>query len=186
MNVTDTMLTPHEHMSTISPHLSRVTSNHAFIRKDSSHHCRWLAHVTGGLWSVCHILIVPPVLGSQAHTICRQSLLCTLRNCSLFCMHTLLRIKSFKNVANRLRWGGLQFQGSPEKWFTRPHFQNNQSKTDWRCGRAPALQVWSPEFKPQSHQKKNGECITVGKRNCWEMTQRKKRTLGDPDQGPAV
>jgi hypothetical protein len=37
------------------------------------------------------------------------------------------------------------------------HFQNNQSKMDWRCGsrsRALALQVQSPEFKAQS-QKKN-------------------------------
>jgi hypothetical protein len=34
--------------------------------------------------------------------------------------------------------------------------QNNQSKMDWRCGpsgRAPALQVWNPEFKSQSHKK---------------------------------
>jgi hypothetical protein len=37
------------------------------------------------------------------------------------------------------------------------YLQNNQSKVDWNCGpssRAPALQVWSPEFKPLSHQKK--------------------------------
>jgi hypothetical protein len=35
-----------------------------------------------------------------------------------------------------------------------PHLQNNQSKMDWRCGsssRVAALQVWSPEFKPQYH-----------------------------------
>jgi hypothetical protein len=25
---------------------------------------------------------------------------------------------------------------------------------DWRCGTAPALQIWSPEFKLQSHKKK--------------------------------
>jgi hypothetical protein len=39
-----------------------------------------------------------------------------------------------------------------------PCLQNNQSKIDWRCdssGRAPALQVWRPAFKPQSHQNKN-------------------------------
>jgi hypothetical protein len=32
-----------------------------------------------------------------------------------------------------------------------------RAKWTWRCGsssRAPALQVWSPEFKPQYHQKK--------------------------------
>jgi hypothetical protein len=43
----------------------------------------------------------------------------------------------------RLRWGGLQFETSPGKYFTRPHLQNNQSKVDWRCGsvdRVPALQ----------------------------------------------
>jgi hypothetical protein len=43
------------------------------------------------------------------------------------------------------------------KQFARPHLQNNQSKLDWRRGsssREPALQVWSPEFKPQSpHQR---------------------------------
>jgi hypothetical protein len=25
---------------------------------------------------------------------------------------------------------------------------------DWRCGTAPALQIWRPEFKLQSHKKK--------------------------------
>jgi hypothetical protein len=37
------------------------------------------------------------------------------------------------------------------------HLQNNQSKTDWRCGshcRGSALKAQSPDFKPQSHQKK--------------------------------
>jgi hypothetical protein len=37
-----------------------------------------------------------------------------------------------------------------------PHLQNNQSKMDERCGsssRAPAVQVWSPQFKSQSYQK---------------------------------
>jgi hypothetical protein len=32
-----------------------------------------------------------------------------------------------------------------------PHLQNNQIKMDWRCGlsgKASALPVWSPEFKP--------------------------------------
>jgi hypothetical protein len=41
------------------------------------------------------------------------------------------------------------------------HLQNNQSKIDWRCGstgRAPALQVQSPELKPQSNQKKKKKC----------------------------
>jgi hypothetical protein len=41
----------------------------------------------------------------------------------------------------------------------RPHLKDNQRKTDWRCGsshRAPALQVQNPEFKPQSHRKKEG------------------------------
>jgi hypothetical protein len=32
---------------------------------------------------------------------------------------------------------------------TSPHLQNNQSKTDWQCGREPTLQLQSPEFKPQ-------------------------------------
>jgi hypothetical protein len=38
-----------------------------------------------------------------------------------------------------------------------PHLQNNQSKMDWNCGssdRTSALQVQSPEFKPQSHKRK--------------------------------
>jgi hypothetical protein len=40
--------------------------------------------------------------------------------------------------------------------------QNNQSKMDWRCGSsAPALQAWSPEFKPQSHQKKKSSQVLV-------------------------
>jgi hypothetical protein len=44
-----------------------------------------------------------------------------------------------------------------------PISKNNQSKRDWRCGLSdrlpvlwvPTLQEWSPEFKPQSHQKTN-------------------------------
>jgi hypothetical protein len=37
------------------------------------------------------------------------------------------------------------------------HFQNNQSNMDWRYGSSgnlSSLQDQSPEFKPQSHQKK--------------------------------
>jgi hypothetical protein len=37
----------------------------------------------------------------------------------------------------------------------RSHLQNSQSKMDWRCGSGiEHLQVESPEFKPQAHQKK--------------------------------
>jgi hypothetical protein len=39
----------------------------------------------------------------------------------------------------------------------RPHQQNNQSKTNWRCDRsnkAPALEAQNPDYIPQSHQKK--------------------------------
>jgi hypothetical protein len=53
----------------------------------------------------------------------------------------------------RLRSG----QASPGEQFSRPLFQNNQSKMYWRCGsssREPALQAQSPEFELQSHQKK--------------------------------
>jgi hypothetical protein len=52
----------------------------------------------------------------------------------------------------RLRSRVLGFKTSSGKWFTRPHPQNSQSKMDWRCGstpRVPAVQVQSPEFKPQ-------------------------------------
>jgi hypothetical protein len=48
-------------------------------------------------------------------------------------------------------------EASLSKCFERPHFQNNQSKMDWRRGsrgRDPTLQAGSPEFKLQSHQKK--------------------------------
>jgi hypothetical protein len=41
-----------------------------------------------------------------------------------------------------------------------PHLQNNHSKMDWRCGSsgtAPALSLWSPEFKLWSHKTKNSE-----------------------------
>jgi hypothetical protein len=34
-------------------------------------------------------------------------------------------------------------------------FQNDHRKMDWRCGSsgtAPTLQVFSPEFRPKSHQ----------------------------------
>jgi hypothetical protein len=41
----------------------------------------------------------------------------------------------------------------------RPHLQNNHRKMDRRCGnRTPALQSQSPEFKPQSQQKKKSSC----------------------------
>jgi hypothetical protein len=50
-----------------------------------------------------------------------------------------------------------EFEASLGKQLMRhpPHLQNNQSKMDWKCGLS--LQVWSPEFKPQSHQKKEKE-----------------------------
>jgi hypothetical protein len=51
-----------------------------------------------------------------------------------------------------------------------PHFQNNQSKMNWRCvssGRVPASQVQSPEFKPQSYKKK---CFEVS----WELDSSNK------------
>jgi hypothetical protein len=50
----------------------------------------------------------------------------------------------------------ITVQGQPQKIVCEmppTHLQNNQTKTDWRCGsssRAPALQVQSLEFKPQS------------------------------------
>jgi hypothetical protein len=52
--------------------------------------------------------------------------------------------------------------GQPRKWFERSHLQNNQSKMGWRCGsihRATALQAWSSDFKPQSHQKKKKNSV---------------------------
>jgi hypothetical protein len=48
-----------------------------------------------------------------------------------------------------------------------PYLQNNQGKMNWRyssSSRVPALQAWSLEFKPQSHQKKNvimTSCISL-------------------------
>jgi hypothetical protein len=58
--------------------------------------------------------------------------------------------------------GRMRFEVSLGKQFMRTHFQkkkqnknkNSQSKIDWRCGSSskPALQVWNPEFKIQSHQ----------------------------------
>jgi hypothetical protein len=48
-------------------------------------------------------------------------------------------------------------QGQPRQNSSRdPISKNKQSWMDWRCGssgRAPALQMQSPEFKNQSHQK---------------------------------
>jgi hypothetical protein len=43
--------------------------------------------------------------------------------------------------------------------------QNPSPKIYWRCGtssRGPDLQVWSPEFKPQSHQKKKKDNNVLG------------------------
>jgi hypothetical protein len=60
-------------------------------------------------------------------------------------------------ATSRLTLGGWRFEASPGKQFYRPHLQNNQSKMDWGCGsssRAPALQVQSLEFKPQSQERK--------------------------------
>jgi hypothetical protein len=54
----------------------------------------------------------------------------------------------------------MENHGSRSAWantFQHPHLQSNQSKMEWRCGpstKGPDLQVKSPEFKPQSHQKK--------------------------------
>jgi hypothetical protein len=52
----------------------------------------------------------------------------------------------------------LGFKANQGKQFKRsPHLQNNQSKMDLRwdsSDRVPALQVWSPEFKPNPTKKK--------------------------------
>jgi hypothetical protein len=61
----------------------------------------------------------------------------------------------------------IAVQGQPSKQFMRPppHLQNNQSKMDWRFGsssRVPTLQVWSPEFKWQSHQNKKSRTSPRG------------------------
>jgi hypothetical protein len=57
-------------------------------------------------------------------------------------------------------WDGrISVQSQPGQTVLKTPFQNNQSKIDWRYGsssRVPALQVWSPEFTLQSHQKKKG------------------------------
>jgi hypothetical protein len=49
-------------------------------------------------------------------------------------------------------------EDSSDKQFRRPPTPKiNQNKMDWRCGsygRVAVLQVQSPEFKLQSHQKK--------------------------------
>jgi hypothetical protein len=47
-------------------------------------------------------------------------------------------------------------------WNPSPNLQNNQNKMDWRCGsssRLPGLQVWSPQFKSQSHQNKQTKTL---------------------------
>jgi hypothetical protein len=47
-------------------------------------------------------------------------------------------------LLGRLKSRGSQFKASLDKWFLRPHLQNNQSKMDWRSGssgRGRALQV---------------------------------------------
>jgi hypothetical protein len=67
--------------------------------------------------------------------------------------------------------GRIMVQGQPQQIVHEtPHLQNNQRKMNWRCGSRkmnwrcgshgrmptlwkPVLQVLSPEFKPQSHQK---------------------------------
>jgi hypothetical protein len=52
----------------------------------------------------------------------------------------------------------ILIQGSLGKLFAIPLLQNNKSKMDRKCGskgRAPDLQVQSPEFKPHSHQNKS-------------------------------
>jgi hypothetical protein len=44
-------------------------------------------------------------------------------------------------------------------------FKNNQDKIDWSCGsrgRVPVLQAWSPEFRPQSHQKQQNPKTRCG------------------------
>jgi hypothetical protein len=50
--------------------------------------------------------------------------------------------------------GIIEVWGQPGQ-IVRLHLQNNHSKMNWRCdssGRAPAYQMWSPEFNLQIHQ----------------------------------
>jgi hypothetical protein len=58
----------------------------------------------------------------------------------------------------------ITVQGQSGEIFHLTHLQNNQSKMDWsRCGsgnRVPALQVQSPEFKPQSNKQTNKQTKT--------------------------
>jgi hypothetical protein len=61
------------------------------------------------------------------------------------------------------------------------HLQNNQSKIDWRfnsSSRTPALQVWSLEFKPQSHQ--------TTKKRSWTYSTIIGKTSHIPDQSTPV
>jgi hypothetical protein len=81
------------------------------------------------------------------------------------CLHTIpsciLSTCSFKSLdfwlLGRLRSGRLRSgRFAQANSSLDPHLQNKQSKMDWRSGssgRGPALQVQSPEFKPQSYQK---------------------------------
>jgi hypothetical protein len=91
-----------------------------------------------------------------------------LRNCTTHCQHpTQSRLAHFCNPSYMRGWDGEDSSSSLGKSFTRPHLQNKQSKTEWRrgsCGRAPALQVWNPEFKPQSCQKKKKK-----KKDWWDF-----------------
>jgi hypothetical protein len=46
---------------------------------------------------------------------------------------------------------GIAAQGQIGQTVLKAPLQNNQSKTDWRCGsggRVPALQAQTPEYKP--------------------------------------
>jgi hypothetical protein len=88
-----------------------------------------------------------------------------LRGCSIFFWQ---ECKNEDVATQQGRWRSqysMRCSGSPactslrviSPVHMRPNLQNNQSKMDWRCGssdRIPALQAQSPEFKPQSHQKK--------------------------------
>jgi hypothetical protein len=50
----------------------------------------------------------------------------------------------------------IMIRGQLREIIQKPHIQNNQSKMYWSCDsscRAPAMQVQSPEFKPQSHER---------------------------------
>jgi hypothetical protein len=58
----------------------------------------------------------------------------------------------------------VMIQGQTRQMIHETSFQNNWRKINWRYGsssRTPALQVWSPEFKPQSHPKKCQESSKI-------------------------